>query len=179
MVWKPTLQRWPKYRWETTLMENLIVEVRFQEDETRLSPGRLTGTLLTYERRASDRQELFKRGSLYWPENGITINDQHNRKETIVRAVPFLDGDAIKIDVELPDTTRGRDCATNVRAGILPGLSIEFHAEKEARRGGLREIRRARLARAGLVDTPSYADSKVEVRNQDWCMQDEEALRWL
>ena len=34
-------------------MENLIVEVRFQEDPERLSPGRLTGTLLTYERRAS------------------------------------------------------------------------------------------------------------------------------
>ena len=147
-------------------MENLIVEVRFKEDETRLSPGRLTGTLLTYETRAADRPELFARGALYWPDDGIAINDQHNRKETIVRTVPFLDGDAIKIDVALPDTARGRDAAVNVRDGILPGLSIEFHAESEGKPGGLREIRRARLARAGLVDDPSYADSKVEVRNQ-------------
>ena len=161
-------------------MENLIVEVRFQEDPARLSPGRLTGTLLTYETRASDRAELFARGSLYWPETGISINDQHNRKETIVRAVPFLDGDAVKIDVALPDTQRGRDAAVNVRDGTLPGLSVEFHSEIEARRGGLREIRRALLARAGLVDTPSYSDSKAEVRGQGpvW-MQDEEALRWL
>ena len=108
-------------------MKIYVCEVRFQEDETRLSPGRLSGTLLTYEVRASDRAELFARGSLYWPDTGITVNDQHNRKETIVRAVPFLDGDAIKIDVELPDTQRGRDCAVNVRSGILTGLSVEFH----------------------------------------------------
>ena len=159
--------------------ENLVCELRFQEDETRLSPGRLTGTLLTYETRASDRPEIFARGALYWPDTGVSINSQHNRKETIVRTVPFLDGDAIKIDVALPDTTRGRDAAVDVRDGTLPGLSVEFHAEKEVRRGGLREIRRARLARAGLVDTPSYSDSTVEVRNRDWWMQDEELLRWL
>ena len=115
--------------------ENLVCEVRFQEDETRLSPGRLSGTLLTYETRASDRSELFTRGALYWPDTGITVNDQHDRKQTIVRAVPFLDGDAVKIDVELPDTQRGRDAAVNVRSGTLTGLSVEFFAEKEARRG--------------------------------------------
>ena len=161
------------------MIENLVCEVRFQEDETRLSPGRLSGTLLTYETRASDRSELFARGSLYWPDTGISINDQHDRKQTFVRTLPFLDGDAVKIDVELPDTQRGRDAATNVRSGILQGLSVEFYSEREARRGGLREIRRARLARAGLVDTPSYSDSKVEVRGQAAWMLDEEALLWL
>ena len=34
-------------------MDNLLVEVRFAEDETRQSPGRLTGTLLTYSKRAA------------------------------------------------------------------------------------------------------------------------------
>ena len=163
------------------MKENLVCEVRFQEDPERLSPGRLSGTLLTYETRASDRSELFARGALHWPDTGITVNDQHNRQATIVRALPFLDGDAVKIDVSLPDTQRGRDAATNVRDGTLTGLSVEFFSEREARRGGLREIRRARLARAGLVDTPSYSDSKVEVRDRArvaW-MLDEETLRWL
>ena len=30
-------------------MDNLLCEVRFEEATDRLSPGRLTGTLLTYE----------------------------------------------------------------------------------------------------------------------------------
>ena len=161
-------------------MEILKCEIRLAEDESRLSPGRLTGTLLTYETRASDRPEVFAQGALYWPENGIVINDQHQRQAAIVRVVPYLDGDAIKVDHPLPDTARGRDAATSVRDGTLTGLSVEFHAESEGRRQGMREIRRARLVRAGLVDDPSYSDSLAEVRGQlpAW-MLDEDALRWL
>ncbi len=161
-------------------MDILKCEIRLAEDDDRLSPGRLTGTLLTYETRASDRPELFALGALHWPENGIVINDQHQRQAAIIRTVPFLEDNAVKVDVQLPDTARGRDAATDVREGTLTGLSVEFHSESEGRRGGLREIRRARLVRAGLVDDPSYADSKVEVRGQipAW-MLDEDALRWL
>lgn len=161
-------------------MDAITCELRFMEDETRLSPGRLVGTLLTYEKRAADRPELFKRGALYWPDSGIAINSQHNRKETIVKTLPFLDGDEVKIAVDLPDTARGRDAAIDVRSGTLAGLSVEFFAEVEGRRGGLREIKRARLARAGLVDDPSYSDSLVEVRAEGpaW-MLDEDALLWL
>ena len=111
-------------------MDKLVCEVRYQEDETRQSPGRLTGTLVTYEERASDRRELFKAGSIRWPETGIVINEQHNRQAPIVRAVPFLDGTEVKIDTPLPDTQRGRDAATNLREGVLTGLSLEFYAEQ-------------------------------------------------
>ena len=37
-------------------------KVELREDDTLASPGRLTGTLLTYGERASDRPELFERG---------------------------------------------------------------------------------------------------------------------
>ena len=147
-------------------MDTLTCEIRFAEDPSRMSPGRLTGTLLTYETRAGDRPELFARGALHWPENGIVINDQHDRRAAIVRAIPFLDGDELKIDAPLPDTQRGRDAATNVREGVLTGLSVEFHAEQEGRRDGLREIRRAFMPAAGLVDSPSYRGSVVEVRGE-------------
>ena len=104
-------------------MDEIRCALEFREDESRQSPGRLRGTLLTYERRAGDRPELFRRGALKWPDTGIVINEQHNRKAPIVRAVPFEDGDQVKIDVALPDTTRGRDAATNVRTGLFTGLS--------------------------------------------------------
>ena len=146
--------------------EFLNCEVRFERDDSRQSPGRLTGTLLTYEQRAHDRPELFTRGALEWPENGIVITRQHDRNAPIVRAVPFVDGDEVRIDVALPDTAAGRDAATDVREGLFTGLSVEFRPMKEGRRGGLREIRQAYVPRAGLVDSPSYTGSVVQVRER-------------
>ena len=51
-------------------MDLITCEVRFQEDETRESPGRLVGTLLTYGERASDRPETFDPWGALFPENG-------------------------------------------------------------------------------------------------------------
>ena len=146
--------------------DSLLCEIRYELDESRQSPGRLLGTLLTYEVRAKDRPEIFIRGALVWPENGITLNLQHDRRQLIARTLPFLDGDEVKISTQLPDTGMGRDVATMVREKIITGLSAEFYAQEEGRRGLLREIRRATLQAAGLVDAPSYGGSKVEVRSQ-------------
>ena len=110
-------------------MDELVFEIRQEADPTRESPGRLVGTLLTYEERAKDRPEIFARGSLTWPEGGIVINEQHNRSSPILRVVPFLDGDKVMIDAALPNTTRGRDAAENLRQGVYTGLSVEFSPE--------------------------------------------------
>ena len=145
-------------------MDELVFEIRQSEDPSRESPGRLTGTLLRYEERARDRNEVFKRGALTWPKEGILINEQHNRQAPILRAVPYLDGDEVKIDAPVPNTTRGRDAVTNIREGVWTGLSVEFHSRSEGRRGNLREIRSAYLGAAALVDSGAYGGSKVEVR---------------
>ena len=161
-------------------MELIGCEVRYEIDDSRQSPGRLKGTLITYERQAGDRKEIVARNAFYWRDGGIVINDQHRRESAIVRATPYLQGDDLMVDEVLPDTQAGRDAATNVRDGTLTGLSVEMAVESEGRRGGLREIRRARLVRAGLVDDPSYRDSKVEVRTHGPYWQlDREMLRWL
>ena len=107
-------------------MPNLLCEVRFQEDETRATPGRLTGVLMTYGERASDRPEMFDPGALYFPPNGLLVNEQHNRQAPILRASPTVDGKTVLIDSPFPDTARGRDAATNLREGVLTGLSVEF-----------------------------------------------------
>ena len=146
--------------------EHLDVEVRFEVDETRASPGRLVGTLMTYEERAGDRPEIFARGALAWAENGIVVNEQHNRMAPILRAVPYLDGDSVKVDQPFPNTARGRDAATNLQEGVYTGLSVEFQPEQEGKRGNMREIRRAVLVGAALVDKPSYAGSVAEVREK-------------
>ena len=122
---------------------------------------------MTYGTRANDRPETFEPGSLYWPaESGILIREQHNRQAPIVKVVPYVEGREVRINAPLLNNTRGRDIAEAMRGPnpIFTGLSVEFRAERESRRGGLRVISRALLGGAGLVDTPSYLESTVEVR---------------
>ena len=160
-------------------MEQLTCEIRYSQDESRQTPGRVTGTLIVYEKRAGDRPELFERNSIHWPEQGIVINEMHQRNTPVLRVVPFLDGDELRIDAPLPDTLRGRDAATNIRENVYTGLSLEFRAERERRRGGVRSIQRAFVPRAALVDSPSYTDSLVEVRAKDSIVTPRRIFEWL
>ena len=147
-------------------MDELLIEVRALEDETRQGAGRIVGTLLTYGERAQDRPELFDPGALRWPESGININEQHERKQQFVRALPFLDGQAVRIDSQVPNTQRGRDALTLLRSGIYTGLSVEFSAVREEFRSGIRVIRDAILTGAALVDLGAYASAKAEARER-------------
>ena len=160
-------------------MDLLTCEIRFEQDATRESPGRVVGTLLRYETPAGDRPEIFTRGALSWPADGILVNAMHDRSRPVFRAIPFMDGDEIRIDAQLPNSTAGRDSATNIREGVYGGLSVEFAATREGRRGNLREIRQGVLVRAGLVDKPSYRDSTVEVRSDSGLILPRAATLWL
>ena len=145
-------------------MENLLAPIEIREDETRAGPGLLVGTLLTYETRARDRAEMFTAGALHWKTAGFNINTQHDRKNAVVRVIPFSEDGAVKIAAPLPNTTAGRDAAENIRTGVYTGLSIEFQSELERREQGIRRIQKAFLGGAALVDSASYGDSLVEVR---------------
>ena len=124
------------------------------------------------------------RTPLHFPEGGLWINEQHNRQAPILRAVPISEGMEVRLSASFPDTQRGRDAATGMKADppLYTGLSVEFHAEKETRRNGLRVIQKAYVPRAGLVDTPSYAGSTAEVRGEHrrpYWLLNREVLRWL
>ena len=130
------------------------------------SPGRLFGTLLTYGERAHDRPEVFDAGSLRWPEGGIVLRRQHARAAPIMRLIPEVRDGRVVVDAELPDTAAGRDAAAEVRAGLFKGLSVEFRAARSRYTSGVRHVVDAILTGAGLVDSPSYAGSRVEVRDR-------------
>ena len=145
-------------------------KVELREDDTRQSPGRLTGVLLTYGERASDRPELFERDAFdldaIKASGGIVINRQHTRGAPITRVIPELRGDELVIDQPLPDTQAGRDAAVEIRSGLMRGLSVEFKAIRARMVSGVRRISEAALVAGGLVDDPSYAGSTVEVRDK-------------
>ena len=146
-------------------MREIRCAIELRADETRQSPGRIVGALIEYGKRASDRAELFADGALTWPDDGVVLNEQHNRQAPIMRFKPVLEGREVRIDSPLPDTQRGRDTAVMVRNGTLRGLSIEFRALDEGDRNGAREVRRAALMGAAVVDDGSYKGS-LEVRER-------------
>ena len=48
-------------------MENeIFCQIEFRQDESRQSPGRLSGILVPYGVKANDRPELFEPDSLHW-----------------------------------------------------------------------------------------------------------------
>ena len=146
------------------VMDAITFEIEYRADETRQTPGRLSGVLMPYGKKAGDRPEIFDAGALHWPSDGILVRAMHDRAQPIMRVVPELVGNEVRIDSAFPDTQMGRDSATNLRAKVYTGLSVEFNSELETRRGGLRVIQRALLTGAGLVDIPSYRDAVAEVR---------------
>ena len=145
------------------MSDEIRCKVSCEEDRTRSGPGRLTGTLLTYGERATDRPELFERGALTWPADGVVLNRQHARNAPIMRVLPTQVGDELRIDEILPDTVAGRDAATEIRAGLMRGLSVSFQAARQVFASGVRRIQSATMTAVGLVDEPSY-HAPVEVR---------------
>ena len=146
-------------------MDELRCAIELRADESRQSPGRLIGILIEYEKRAVDRPEVFAAGALEWPEDGIILNLSHDRRQPVIRFVPELRENRVMVDVALPDTGRGRDAAEMVRNGTLRGLSVEFRSLAEGTRGRLREVRKAALRGAALVDDAAYGNA-VELRNR-------------
>ena len=145
------------------MKDEIRCSIECREDETRRGPGRIVGRILTYGERALDRAELFETGALTWPSDGVVLNRQHARHSPIMRFTPTLVGDELRIDQALPDTTAGRDAATEIRGGLMRGLSVSFQAGKQSFAGGVRRISSAAMTAVGLVDDPSY-DAPVEVR---------------
>ena len=142
------------------------VEVR--ADDTRQSPGRLVGVLVQYGTRAKDRPEMFRAGALSWPDGGVVLNRQHARDRPVMRFTPVAEDGAVRIDAALPDTSAGRDLATEIRQGLFTGLSVEFVAQRETREAGVRVVEQARLVGAAVVDSPSYPTGiAVRERNRE------------
>ena len=162
-------------------METLFAALEYRADETRESPGMLSGILMAYGTKANDRPEMFEAGAFHWRDSGIVIREQHNRAAPIVRAMPYMEGRELRVNVPLPNTGRGRDAATAMQGEnpLYSGLSVEFNAERETRRNGLRVITRAFLDGASLVDTPSYPSSTVEVREESGLFVPRSVFTWL
>ena len=144
-------------------MDEIRCEIRLAE-EAEGKPTRLIGTLMPYGTEARDRRELFEAGSLTWDPKGIVVNRMHQRASPIMRVIPVEVEGRLMIDAPIPDTAAGRDCASEVRSGLLASLSVEFRAVHQNIVGGLRRISAAVLTGAAVCDAGAYEAATVEAR---------------
>lgn len=147
------------------MADRLEFEAEIREDLDRQSPGRIVGTMLTTGRVAGDRPEVFAPGGVTWPSGGVALLMEHRGRE-VMRFTPEVRGAEVRIDAPLPDTALGRALADEIRSGKRRGMSVEFHALRETRTQGVREIERALVDGVIATDNPSYSQTRVEVRDR-------------
>ena len=74
--------------------------------------------------------------------------------------------EALTAEVQVADTSDGRDAVELVKSGILTGWSMEFKPERTAMRSATRVIEKARIVAVALVPDPAYSASQVEARSR-------------
>ena len=136
--------------------------------ELRAEGRRLSGTVMRYGDVSPSHRERFEPGALRMAE-AVPLNLFHDPE----RAVAWMPGgglelrqsrDAVTLRAELPPIPAADRALALVRGGDATGLSVEFHAVRERREGGLRVIEEARLSGVGIVRAPSYGAARVEAR---------------
>ena len=142
--------------------------------ELRAEGRRLEGEAIVYADEAVFPwgRERVEPGA-FLPLGDIILNRQHDRKTPLARTggggLTINDSpEALRIRAELPVGVQAADeTLALVRAKILRGLSIEFHALSERFEADLRIIERAQLVGVGVVDSPSYPQSLVAARAEE------------
>ena len=116
-------------------MDELRCAIEYRADESRQSPGRIVGVLLSYGEQALDRAEKFEAGSLHWPDGGIVLNEQHNRQAPIMRFTPEVVGTEVRIDAPLAGHSARPGRGNDGPQRHFPG--IKYRVPKRSR-GALR-----------------------------------------
>ena len=123
--------------------------------------GRLIGVLLQEGRAASVRAEIFAPLAAVWGQDGVAIRTSHGGRE-VTRAIPVRSptGEIRTSAIATPE----------IRAAYAAGrrfLSIEMQALAETRtRANIREIQKACIGAAALVQSPEYTQARAEIRQR-------------
>lgn len=155
-------------------MDTIRADIELRNSEREGSPGRITGTVLKYGTRGEKGRETFARDSLTWPESGIRVDVEHLSSPVkgsvalpVAVAVPFVEGDEVRIDTELEDTEQARALASFMRRGLYRSMSVEFRSARTRWTNGVREVVQAVLVGAAVTDRPSYEGTSAALRTEE------------
>jgi len=169
----------------------VTLEVRTATGLALPSPGRLVGHAAVFDSPADLGQfvEVVRPGaftrSLRQP-GAITALYDHERRSILGRVSAGTlrlheDARGLAFEVDLPDTTVGRDLAVLVQRGDVAGCSFGFIVPPGGDRWEsradkpLRELRGVDLHEITITSAPAYADTAVAIRSMP--RRDADALR--
>lgn len=125
-------------------------------------PGAFTETLKTADVRA-----------LFDHDSGRLLGRKSNGTLRLAE-----DKRGLAVEIDLPDTSDGRDIAELVKRGDLDGMSFSFfvtHDEwDETQDPPLRQIHAVELHEVSVVTFPAYADTTLAMRARDTAREDAE-----
>ena len=133
----------------------------------------LAGVVMKYGNKAAfgGFEESFAPGSLRPHPAGVVLNLQHNHSAALARSpgtLTLVDGpEELRMTARMPATAAAADVATLVKAGVLQGLSVEFHAKRDRWVGQHRLILEAEMTGLAVCDRGIYPASQVESRAAD------------
>ena len=147
-----------------------ILPVQYRENAEGL--GTVSGVVVAYgdiARLGVRTRERFEPGSLELYKRGVMANVQHRRDRPVARypdaGLRFVrTRQALRTEIDLPDTSDGRDAWELVKRRVLTGLSLEFRAgESDVRQDGdTLVVQRGIVTGVALVDTPAYPKSTLD-----------------
>ena len=114
--------------------------------------------------------EEFRAG---WVENAsdlMIVNRMHNRSQPLATnelGLTLKDStERMTAEVTMPDTTYGRDAATEVDLGLLRGMSLEFlvSTDEYDYKKDHRVVVKGRMFGFGIVDRAAYPDSIAQIK---------------
>ena len=86
------------------------------------------------------------------------------------------DDKGLAVEIDLPDTTDGRDAAVLIERGDLSGMSFGFIVTKqswdETGETPLRTIEKVELHEVSIVAFPAYSDTSIAMRSLDDARKD-------
>ena len=138
--------------------------------ELRAEGRRLSGTVMRYGDVSPTHRERFEPGSIRLAET-VHLDLHHD----VERAVAWHPGGGLalangrgelRMTAVLPPIPAADRALTEIKAGRVNGLSVEFRAVRSRREGNIRVIEDAILVGIGIVRAPSYGGSRVEARRR-------------
>ena len=150
------------------------VSLTTQGVEFRADARSISGPVVVYADTARTRRGLEKiapGAMLGLTDPAFPVSFQH-RMAVAERITTYGDGlltftdgpTALRANLVVPDGDVGTRAIEGVRKGELTGWSSEFLPLMEANEGGVNTVFRAFAVGLGLVDTPAYSQSLVELR---------------
>jgi HK97 family phage prohead protease len=124
-------------------------------------------------------KEQFKKGAF---TDSLTNDDQralwsHDTSQVLGRTKNgtlklFEDDIGLRFELDLPNTTRGKDAFETIKRGDIDGVSFGFQMQKQEwdesdKDNVLRSVIKARLFEISPVAFPAYPDSQVSARDYD------------